>query len=522
MNAWLLASNLLFGLSTVTVLSLGIMVLVRSARRGVHIAFSLLALAVGAFELSYITLINASSASVAYQAGSFAMIQILIGCLTISWALAALGKTSRRTGTIATFYSCGVALIGFLLLNLDMYTQVPVAKLYFNFYPVAGPLYALPTIFFSIAILYSLGEIVASYRKATAEERNRQRYYFFAIGFGAVTAVSAIPLVYGFKVNPILAGLTGFYIVPIAYGIVRHELMDIKVVARRALFYAVATALAALALIGINLADQFVARSFPSFPHWLIPVFSSAFAVLAGTLVWRGMRDTDILKYEFIAVVTHKFRTPLTYIKWSMDEFVKAESEAERKRIRERVSNSVATLSELTGMLIDVARNEATSFHYAFEEHDVADAVREVIASHSDKAHGKDVTVSAFYADRLPHALVDLTRIKFVFQILYENAINYSQRGGAVQISVKQDDGHIVVSVADHGIGIAKEDFSHLFAKFFRGAAARVADTEGMGIGLYMARTIVERHHGKIWAVSEGAGKGSTFSFSLPVAPRDH
>jgi signal transduction histidine kinase len=348
-------------------------------------------------------------------------------------------------------------------------------------------------------------------------ERNRIKYFLGAISFGTLASFTAVPLVYGIEWNPILAGLTGFYIVPIAYAILKYELMDIKVVGKRALLYAVLVALSALLLIGVGITNTYVHQEFPAFPGWIIPFVSSIFAVSIGALVWRGMRDVDILKYEFIAVVTHKFRTPITYIKWSLDEFVAADNEAERRRIRERVGNAVSTLSELTGMLIDVARNEAGSYHYNLVSNDLAQAVRDVVGSYSDKAHGKGISVTTSYADRLPNACFDITRIKFAFQILFENAINYSPAGSSVQVHVLREGESLVVSVTDHGIGIAKEDHHHLFNKFFRGANARLVDTEGMGIGLFMARNIIDRHKGRIWAVSEGQGKGSTFAFSIPL-----
>jgi two-component system phosphate regulon sensor histidine kinase PhoR len=108
--------------------------------------------------------------------------------------------------------------------------------------------------------------------------------------------------------------------------------------------------------------------------------------------------------------------------------------------------------------------------------------------------------------------------MRFVIQTLVENAINYSKDNCSIIVNVEKKDNMIIISVKDSGIGIAKEELPRMFTKFYRGKEARSTDTEGMGIGLYMTHDIVTRHHGKIWVESEGPGKGSTFSISLPVA----
>jgi signal transduction histidine kinase len=101
---------------------------------------------------------------------------------------------------------------------------------------------------------------------------------------------------------------------------------------------------------------------------------------------------------------------------------------------------------------------------------------------------------------------------------MVDNAIGYTPLGGIVKISLRRTGRNTVCSITDTGIGMSKEDLPLIFSKFYRGKEARSTDTEGLGIGLYIAREIVNRHKGKMWAESDGANKGSTFSFSLPVA----
>ena len=114
-------------------------------------------------------------------------------------------------------------------------------------------------------------------------------------------------------------------------------------------------------------------------------------------------------------------------------------------------------------------------------------------------------------------ARIDVSRIKFIIQTYIENAIHYSLENPVITVSAHRDGARIVCTVADNGIGIPTSELPFLFAKFYRGSDARLADTEGMGIGLFMSKEIIKRHHGKIWAESDGPHKGSVFAFSIPA-----
>ena len=113
--------------------------------------------------------------------------------------------------------------------------------------------------------------------------------------------------------------------------------------------------------------------------------------------------------------------------------------------------------------------------------------------------------------------LYDETRIKFVIQIFIENAIHYTKERGTIDINLYKKDNDIIFSVHDTGIGMDKNGLSMVFSKFYRASEARAIDTEGIGIGLFIAKEVIKRHKGTIWAESEGIDKGSTFSFSLPI-----
>ena len=117
---------------------------------------------------------------------------------------------------------------------------------------------------------------------------------------------------------------------------------------------------------------------------------------------------------------------------------------------------------------------------------------------------------------KFPRVLVDMEKMRLVMENLIDNALRYTLPGGKVTVSLQYDKKEIVVSVEDTGIGIPTEQQKRLFEKFFRASNARPLYTEGSGLGLYLVRNIIEAHGGKLSFISQ-EGRGSTFSFALPV-----
>jgi two-component system phosphate regulon sensor histidine kinase PhoR len=230
--------------------------------------------------------------------------------------------------------------------------------------------------------------------------------------------------------------------------------------------------------------------------------------------VWRKLRESDLLKYEFITTVTHKFRTPLTHIKWASENLFTTHPTAEQDEQLQYIKTANTKLVELTNLLVGVSEAERSEFDYRMEKCDIAVAVEEVIVSIDEQIKSVQAKVEKDL-EKGVYASCDVMRIKFIIQTFIENAIHYMPKGGNVHVSVKNENGTIVCRVKDEGIGIAKEEVPMLFTKFYRGDEARRVDTEGMGIGLFIAKQIINHHHGKIWVESEGLGRGSTFGFSL-------
>ena len=144
----------------------------------------------------------------------------------------------------------------------------------------------------------------------------------------------------------------------------------------------------------------------------------------------------------------------------------------------------------------------------------------ERVALITGASRGLGAELAGFLAEtdkKIPQVIADSKKLRNVVQNLIDNAVKYTSRGGTVTISLKpEDDNMLAITIKDTGIGIPKEQQDQIFQKFFRGTNARKIKTEGSGLGMYIAKEIIQMHRGKIWFESV-ENKGSTFTFTLPT-----
>lgn len=238
-----------------------------------------------------------------------------------------------------------------------------------------------------------------------------------------------------------------------------------------------------------------------------------------GFAVWHKINENENLKYEFITIIAHKFRTPLTQMKWLSEGMLADEQDSYKKQSLESFHQSTQQLIDLTGTLVELTDSDNASRNsYAFERLNVCDLVKIVADSFKNSFHEKNIFLSLQCAAPEIFANVDKPRMEFVLQTLLQNAVTYSPPGRNVEVSIFVEKNKIKVTIIDHGIGIDPSDISKIFTKFYRAANAQKTDTEGFGIGLYLAQAIVRRHRGKITVFSEGLNRGTTFEITLPLA----
>ncbi|TSC71639.1 MAG: putative Histidine kinase [Parcubacteria group bacterium Gr01-1014_48] len=242
------------------------------------------------------------------------------------------------------------------------------------------------------------------------------------------------------------------------------------------------------------------------------------------TLSNERLYQLDEAKSQFVSVAAHQLRTPLSGVKWTLYTLMREEVGAlnkEQKNLIEGAYKANERLIALISDLMDVARLEEGRFGFEFRKEEFAPLVKEVKKKFAQKAHEKGITLSLrMPKNKLHLVLLDKDKIAIALENLVDNAIKYTPPGGNVALRVIEEQEKIIVEIKDTGIGISKKETSRLFTKFFRAANAKLFQTSGTGLGLYVAKNIVEHHGGAIFFHSE-ENKGSTFALTLPVLSPD-
>lgn len=232
------------------------------------------------------------------------------------------------------------------------------------------------------------------------------------------------------------------------------------------------------------------------------------------------LEQTENMRRELIADVSHELRTPLTAIKGYSEGLMdgvlpaNAETYGQIHKEADRMQRLVADLQELS-------RVEAEGFVLQTRPVSLAGLERALRKQIGKQFEEKGVPLEFKITSKLPDVLVDEDRLEQILLNLLGNAVQYTSAGGRVLVSVARADGEVRIDVADTGAGIAAEHLPLIFNRFYRVDKSRSRSGGGSGIGLTIAKRLVEAHGGRIWAVSEGAGKGSTFSFTLPIASKN-
>jgi len=516
----LLITNIGFTVSFVVCLGLGILAFVRRPATGAtaNIVFFLSSLAFCTWQASYALGINLHDAELSRLAFMFNLATILVVILNTHLILTITDRVESQKHILTIFYTIGISLILYFALFPDTFLLSSTPQSYFPNFFVPGPLYVLQDCFFFGALLYFFIQMVISYHRADYRMRNRLKYFILALLYAYIVGLIPEFLLYGINIDPLPACLVGLYAIPMAYGILKYDVFDINFLAKRAFGYALSIATVTLFIFFIGYGNQALSLAVPSFPQWLLPLISALIAVVVGVIVWKKIKEVDELKYQFVDVVTHKFRTPLTHIKWSLENLRVATSPEDRADAMTNINDAHTRLFQLTDMLIGLSSSENSQFLYTYERESIRKVIDETADAISDRLREKRVTLEVKLPDDIPDVHIDHRRIQFAVQMVMENAVTYSQEGGTVIIAAEYNKEFITLSVHDFGIGITKEDMARIFAKFFRSDTAMLSHTEGLGIGLHISRDILRRHGGDLKAASEGPGKGSTFSLKIPVA----
>jgi len=413
----------------------------------------------------------------------------------------------------------------FLFFNFTPYIVKDLRPvLYFPYWPEGGMLFHFWLLWFLIALSYGLFLLMRKMKELIGIEKERIKYVILAAFLSFFGGLTIFPLWYKIPCPPIGIFVVGLYPIILAFAILRYHLFEIRVLLTELLVVAMGIVLIIL---------PFLMRTFQ------LRIFTTSifilFCILGYLLIkttyqemerreklqvaYEELKRLDIAKSEFISIASHQLRTPLSAIKGYLSMILEGSYGKLPEKVKKPMENvfvSNERLIKLVNDILSVSKIEAGEMEMNWKREDLREIIKEVISELSIKAKEKNLYLNFEEPKEFPKVLLDREKIRQVILNLVDNAIRYTQKGG-VTVKLQIANGRLQIVVSDTGEGLTKEEKEKLFERFSRGTAGTKFWTEGAGLGLYVARRFVEMHNGKIWAESEGRGKGSTFYVELPM-----
>ena len=231
------------------------------------------------------------------------------------------------------------------------------------------------------------------------------------------------------------------------------------------------------------------------------------------------LKELDQQKSEFISLASHQLRGPLTAIKGYSSMVLEGDFGAITDTVKDAVAKILKSTSDLVvlvGDYLDVSRIEQGRMQYTFERFDLAEEVETVITELRPTIEEAHLTIS-YDVDKNVNYNVDADRgkIKQVIGNILDNSIKYTPHGGVHVWLTRKVDNKILITISDTGVGIKPEVLPNLFEKFSRAPDASRTNIIGTGLGLYIAKKMVEANKGRVWAESAGENKGASFFIEL-------
>lgn len=258
----------------------------------------------------------------------------------------------------------------------------------------------------------------------------------------------------------------------------------------------------------------------------LVVLFLTAALFIITFIITQSFEKTaeaNRLKSEFVSIVTHQLRSPLTSLSWAIEALISGEfGKVEEKQLEylKILKENNGRMGELIRDLITVTKVEDGSQFQNKENVSLETITRDLIFKFQPFIQASKIDLKIKADDKLPQVLTVANQIKVVIENLIDNAIRYTKpkdgKKGIIEISIIKKEKNIQFEIKDNGVGIPKDDQRYIFQKFFRSQNIKEIQPYGSGLGLFITKSIVTRLGGKIWFKSE-EGKGASFWFTIPI-----
>ena len=272
-------------------------------------------------------------------------------------------------------------------------------------------------------------------------------------------------------------------------------------------------------IISFAIGTRYIADPpFVAFNVLLLSVFLFVIAFLV-IRSFEKLAEANRMKSEFVSIVSHQLRSPLSNLRWALELLMSGrlgKIEEKQTEYFKILKENAARMRELISDLLIVSRIETATLPQKNEEFSLKDLTEKVLEGFEAFARASNVEIKFEAEKDLPLVFADPSQIRQVLENLVDNAIRYIHGRGKVEIKIKKRNKSLYFEIKDTGVGIPKEDRKYIFQKFFRSENVLKHQTQGSGLGLFIAKSIIERSGGRIGFRSEEE-KGSTFWFSLPL-----
>jgi signal transduction histidine kinase len=486
---------------------------------------------------------------------------ILIPVYFVNFSLILTRKENKKI-TKLNFLFASFFLI--ILFFTNLFIRRIKEMIPFGYWPVeVGPLYYPFLIWFAALVIYGFILLKRGYKniKIPQIEREQIRFIFYGLLIGFLAGSLNFLLDFNVNIPPFYNLFVPFYLGFVGYAIATKQLFGIKVILADFLIWIMALTLFFEIFIFPNFKFQLIHFSvfsvFLIFAYYLVKSvheeekrrekaemlaqkeseLREKYQVLAIRLIAIEKKLREIAererilreeaeklsqaKTEFIAIASHQLRTPLTVISGYLSMILDGdygEISQKIKDIIKKVLQSAQRLIRLVNSILDISKIEAGEIEMNWQRVDLREIAREVIEELKIKAKQKNLNLDLKEPKEKIENLVDREKIREVLFNLVDNAIKYTQEGKITLILKRETKKNVdQIWIKDTGEGLTKEEKEKLFKRFSRGAAGIKFWVEGTGLGLFISKSFVELHGGKIWVESEGKSKGTTFYIELPI-----
>lgn len=535
MKIILLAAILISGILN---LIMGIVIIFGSKEKHKSLPFALFSFATFLVALSYYFIHNSEfpiSVRFSYSLGA------LVPTFLLAWIYQYSSKNPQRWKTIVIYATGGLFVLLPFIGGLVVSSIHKSATL--GFIEERGILFPLYVGFFILVYGVVLAKLIQLSLTSTDSE-NRKRNRIILTGFSLYGALGIlfgqILPSFGYEqFTDLDVPSTIIFVGFTSYAIVHYRWMSIKVIAVEIL----AALVSGMALLEVFLVGTPGQRVYKSLAFAIVSVIST-FMVRSVinevnrkeelqrlsnklTLANKKLRKLDTAKTDFLSMASHQLRSPIGtargYLSLLIDGSYGEVSSKQNEAMNKLYANN-DRMSQLIEDLLSVTKIESGKLEFNFSQCQIEDLCREVVDSLMLKAKGLGLYLNYEQPkEPLPELMIDGPKVREVISNIVDNAVKYTPSGGVtVKVELRPKDNqefsdYVRVSVTDTGIGIPASELPYLFAKFSRGKNLSRLNTGGTGLGLYVAKNMVENNGGKIWIESDGEGKGSRFIVEIPV-----